>query len=134
MERTSGMNLSDEEDYADIRAYFSKTEWIRLQRCEKVHYRNMKRNHQAMLDMGLNSITPLFMRRNQSRRVMAERLGDDKHSDSEELILHLLRRSPGNMVRQDETANWRTPAVMGDSFRHSITHSSVSLKHKALSH
>ncbi|XP_072559517.1 uncharacterized protein [Paramormyrops kingsleyae] len=89
------MSLSDEEDYSDIRAYFSEAEWVRLQRCEKVHYRNMKRNHQAMLDMGLNPITPVFMRRNRTRRV-AESPGVDKRSDSEKWILHLLRRSPGN--------------------------------------
>uniref|UniRef100_A0A3B3SA31 KRAB-related domain-containing protein n=1 Tax=Paramormyrops kingsleyae TaxID=1676925 RepID=A0A3B3SA31_9TELE len=41
-----------EETHFDIRADFSKAEWVRLRRCEKVHYRNMKRNHQAMLDMG----------------------------------------------------------------------------------
>ncbi|XP_072559542.1 uncharacterized protein [Paramormyrops kingsleyae] len=89
------MSLSDEEDFSDIRAYFSEAEWVRLQRCEKVHYRNMKTNHQAMLDMGLNPITPVFMRRNRTRRV-AESPGVDKRSDSEKWILHLLRRSPGN--------------------------------------
>ncbi|XP_048842848.1 zinc finger protein 436-like isoform X16 [Brienomyrus brachyistius] len=96
MERASGMSLSDEEDYADIRAYFSKAEWVRLQRCEKVHYRNMKRNHQAMLDMGLNSTTPVFMRSSRSSGVMTERLGGDKCSNSEEWTSHLLRRSPGD--------------------------------------
>ncbi|XP_048842850.1 zinc finger protein 583-like isoform X18 [Brienomyrus brachyistius] len=96
MERASDMSLSDEEDYADIRAYFSKAEWVQLQRCEKVHYRNMKRNHQAMLDMGLNSTTPVFMRRSRSSGVMEERLGGDKCSNSEEWTSHLLRRSPGD--------------------------------------
>uniref|UniRef100_A0A3B3RKW9 Uncharacterized protein n=1 Tax=Paramormyrops kingsleyae TaxID=1676925 RepID=A0A3B3RKW9_9TELE len=97
MEGASGTNVSEEDDYADIRADFSKAKWVRLRRCEKVHYRNMKRNHQAMLDMGLNSTTSAFKTRGRSRRVMAERPVNGKHSDSEDgWTPHSLSRSSDN--------------------------------------
>uniref|UniRef100_A0A3B3RK23 Uncharacterized protein n=1 Tax=Paramormyrops kingsleyae TaxID=1676925 RepID=A0A3B3RK23_9TELE len=103
MEGASGTNVSEEDDYADIRADFSKAKWVRLRRCEKVHYRNMKRNHQAMLDMGLNSTTSAFKTRGRSRRVMAERPVNGKHSDSEDgWTPHSLSRSSDNTMKGAE--------------------------------
>ncbi|XP_072570012.1 uncharacterized protein [Paramormyrops kingsleyae] len=94
-------NRIHKENYTEIQAHFSKAEWVRLQRWEKLRYRNMKRNHQAMLAIGLNSTTPAFMRGGRSRRITAEGPGNDKRSDSEEeWTPHLLRRLPSNTERR----------------------------------
>ncbi|KAJ8397327.1 hypothetical protein AAFF_G00441610 [Aldrovandia affinis] len=43
------MSSSEKENLEKLSVYFSKTEWTSLQKCEKVHYKNIKRNHEAML-------------------------------------------------------------------------------------
>ena len=37
--------------------HFTQAEWLRLAACEKVRYRNMKRNHLYMLAIGSHYIT-----------------------------------------------------------------------------
>ncbi|KAL1004894.1 hypothetical protein UPYG_G00051910 [Umbra pygmaea] len=57
------MSSSEDDDFQDIKTFFSSTEWSQLVKCEKVRYRNVRRNHRAMLAIGLNSPVPAFMRR-----------------------------------------------------------------------
>ncbi|XP_036372284.1 histone-lysine N-methyltransferase PRDM9-like [Megalops cyprinoides] len=100
------MSSSEEDDYGEIRVHFSKTEWSQLQTCEKVRYKNMKRNHEAMLAIGLNSPTPAFMRRGKARREMMEKLCAAVHSDSEEeeeWTPVLERRPPGTQTQNRST-------------------------------
>ncbi|KAM6949148.1 histone-lysine N-methyltransferase PRDM9-like [Aplochiton taeniatus] len=43
------MSSSEEDEYEDLRQHFTKAEWARLLEWEKVRYKNMKRNHLAMI-------------------------------------------------------------------------------------
>ncbi|KAJ8366602.1 hypothetical protein AAFF_G00348570 [Aldrovandia affinis] len=72
------------ENLEKLSVYFSKTEWTRLQKCEKVRYKNIKRNHLAMLAIGLTSTTPAFMKRGRARRAMLVRTCPAEDSDSED--------------------------------------------------
>ncbi|XP_069044401.1 histone-lysine N-methyltransferase PRDM9 isoform X2 [Lepisosteus oculatus] len=113
------MSSSEEEDqYEDLRVFFTRSEWAELQQWEKIRYRNIKRNHEAMIHIGLSSPTPVFMCRSRGRRTAppaAER------SDSEEEWTPSLERQaprgrfrppPGRAVSAPprRTAN-RSPAV-----------------------
>ncbi|XP_035377644.1 histone-lysine N-methyltransferase PRDM9-like [Electrophorus electricus] len=37
------------DDYTELKVHFSKTEWLHLERWEKVRYKNIKRNYHAMV-------------------------------------------------------------------------------------
>ncbi|XP_058876519.1 histone-lysine N-methyltransferase PRDM9-like [Acipenser ruthenus] len=68
---------SEEDKYKDLKVYFSKQEWAELQEWEKVRYKNMKRNYEAMIAIGLNSPKPTFMcRRSRSRQPPVEDSSD----------------------------------------------------------
>ncbi|XP_030069220.1 histone-lysine N-methyltransferase PRDM9 [Microcaecilia unicolor] len=47
--------------FKDISAYFNKEEWAEMGDCEKIRYRNMKRNYETMLEIGLTVPKPAFM-------------------------------------------------------------------------
>ncbi|XP_078093146.1 histone-lysine N-methyltransferase PRDM7-like [Mustelus asterias] len=51
------------DQFKDISAHFSKDEWAELSEWEKVRYKNVKRNYEAMLAIGLNAPKPAFMSR-----------------------------------------------------------------------
>ncbi|KAJ8367233.1 hypothetical protein AAFF_G00324130 [Aldrovandia affinis] len=90
------MSSSEEENLEKLSVYFSKTEWTRLQKCEKVRFKNIKRNHLAMLAIGLTSTTPAFMKRGRARRAMLLRTcpAEDSDSDDEEWRPSMERRPP----------------------------------------
>ncbi|XP_069796037.1 histone-lysine N-methyltransferase PRDM9-like isoform X2 [Narcine bancroftii] len=68
------------DTFKDIAAYFSKEEWADLCDWEKLRYKNMKRNYEAMLTIGLDVPKPEFMaRRNRGRQPQLY-----ESSDSEE--------------------------------------------------
>ncbi|XP_067090248.1 histone-lysine N-methyltransferase PRDM9-like [Osmerus mordax] len=77
---SSKMSSSEEDEYADLKTHFSMIEWSRLEEWEKVRFKNIKRNHLAMLAIGLTSTAPGFMRRGRAK-VLAPLPGP---SDSEE--------------------------------------------------
>ncbi|XP_029432925.1 probable histone-lysine N-methyltransferase PRDM7 [Rhinatrema bivittatum] len=50
--------------FKDISAYFNKEEWAEMGDWEKIRYRNMKRNYETMLEIGLTVPRPAFMSHN----------------------------------------------------------------------
>ncbi|KAJ8389742.1 hypothetical protein AAFF_G00114480 [Aldrovandia affinis] len=88
------MSSSEEENLEKLSVYFSKTEWTRLQKCEKEIYKNIKRNHEAMLAIGLTSTTPAFMKRGRARRAMLVRTCPAEDSDSDEEWHPSMERRP----------------------------------------
>ncbi|KAJ8371978.1 hypothetical protein AAFF_G00298000 [Aldrovandia affinis] len=88
------MSSSEEENLEKLSVYFSKTEWTRLQKCEKVRFKNIKRNHLAMLAIGLTSTTPAFMKRGRARRAMLLRTCPAEDSDSDDEEWRLAWRRP----------------------------------------
>uniref|UniRef100_A0A671G4S0 PR/SET domain 7 n=1 Tax=Rhinolophus ferrumequinum TaxID=59479 RepID=A0A671G4S0_RHIFE len=65
----------------DISMYFSKEEWTAMGDWEKTRYRNVKRNYEAMLALGLRASRPAFMC--QHRRAMRPQADDTEDSDEE---------------------------------------------------
>ncbi|XP_048476546.1 histone-lysine N-methyltransferase PRDM9-like [Rhincodon typus] len=51
------------DQFKDIAVHFSKDEWAELSEWEKTRYKNVKRNYEAMLAIGLNVPKPAFMSR-----------------------------------------------------------------------
>ncbi|XP_076839472.1 histone-lysine N-methyltransferase PRDM7-like [Brachyhypopomus gauderio] len=84
------MSSSEEDDYTEIKVHFSKTEWMHLEKWEKVRYKNMKRNYRAMIAIGLNCTIPAFMRRGRARKDAPP----TDHSDSEDEWTPRLERRP----------------------------------------
>ncbi|XP_056441393.1 histone-lysine N-methyltransferase PRDM7-like isoform X1 [Gadus chalcogrammus] len=79
---TSQMSHSvEEEDFADIRAYFSTTKWNRLCMAEKKRFMQIKENHLVMSSLGLSFVAPAFMRREKPGQV---RVCSPEETDSEE--------------------------------------------------
>ncbi|CAL8239328.1 unnamed protein product, partial [Gadus morhua 'NCC'] len=74
-------NSVEEEDFADIRAYFSTTKWNRLCMAEKKRFLQIKENHLVMSSLGLSFVAPAFMRREKSGQV---RVCSPEETDSEE--------------------------------------------------
>uniref|UniRef100_UPI00398E9A3A histone-lysine N-methyltransferase PRDM9-like n=1 Tax=Pristiophorus japonicus TaxID=55135 RepID=UPI00398E9A3A len=66
--------------FKDIVIHFSKDEWAELCEWEKIRYKNMKRNYEAMLAIGLNVPKPAFM----SRRSRGRQPCVYESSDSDE--------------------------------------------------
>ncbi|XP_041692659.1 histone-lysine N-methyltransferase PRDM9 isoform X2 [Coregonus clupeaformis] len=88
------MSSSEEDDFHDLKTYFSKMEWAHLVKCEKVRYRNLKRNHLAMLTIGLNSPVPAFMRRGRPKLVNTAPLLAPSDSEEDEWTPRLERCPP----------------------------------------
>ncbi|CAL8357933.1 unnamed protein product [Gadus morhua 'NCC'] len=74
-------NSVEEEDFADIRAYFSTTKWNRLCMAEKKRFLQIKENHLVMSSLGLSFVAPAFMRREKPGQV---RVCSPEETDSEE--------------------------------------------------
>uniref|UniRef100_A0A3P8XLZ3 SET domain-containing protein n=1 Tax=Esox lucius TaxID=8010 RepID=A0A3P8XLZ3_ESOLU len=84
------------DDFDDLKRYFSKTEWIHLVKAEKVRYRSVRRNHLAMLAIGLNSPVPAFMRKGRPQMDNTAPLFEPSDSEEEdEWTPHLERYTPG---------------------------------------
>ncbi|CAL8378915.1 unnamed protein product [Arctogadus glacialis] len=62
-------NSVEEEDFADIRAYFSTTKWNRLCMAEKKRFLQIKENHLVLSSLGLSFVAPAFMRREKPGQV-----------------------------------------------------------------
>nr|XP_046180632.1 histone-lysine N-methyltransferase PRDM9-like isoform X3 [Oncorhynchus gorbuscha] len=90
------MSSSDEDDFHDLKTYFSKMEWTHLVKCEKVRYRNLKRNHLAMLTIGLNSPVPAFMRRSRPKLLNTVPLFAPSDSEEDEWTPRLERCPPAS--------------------------------------
>ncbi|CAL8237735.1 unnamed protein product [Boreogadus saida] len=77
-------NSAEEEDFADIRAYFSTTKWNRLCMAEKKRFMQIKENHLVLASLGLSFVAPAFMRREKPGQV---RVCSPEETDSEEVQL-----------------------------------------------
>uniref|UniRef100_A0A5F4VQS5 PR/SET domain 9 n=1 Tax=Callithrix jacchus TaxID=9483 RepID=A0A5F4VQS5_CALJA len=66
--------------FKDISMYFSKEEWAEMGDWEKTRYRNMKRNYNALITIGLRATRPAFM----CHRRQAIKLQVDDTEDSDE--------------------------------------------------
>ncbi|XP_062316828.1 histone-lysine N-methyltransferase PRDM9-like [Osmerus eperlanus] len=86
------MSSSEEDEYADLKTHFSMIEWSRLEEWEKVRFKNIKRNHLAMLAIGLTSTAPAFMRRGRAK-VLAP-LPEPSDSEEEEWTPRMGRPPP----------------------------------------
>ncbi|XP_065775592.1 histone-lysine N-methyltransferase PRDM9-like [Muntiacus reevesi] len=67
--------------FKDISIYFSKEEWEEMGEREKIRYRNMKRNYEALIAIGFRATRPTFMRH---RRQVIKPQGDDTEDSDEE--------------------------------------------------
>ncbi|XP_078251461.1 histone-lysine N-methyltransferase PRDM9-like [Rhinoraja longicauda] len=68
-ETMSGMQGSEDADkFKDIAGYFSKEEFQEISYWEKLRYKNVKRNYEAMLAVGLDVPKPEFMTNRRRRR------------------------------------------------------------------
>ncbi|KAK2490660.1 hypothetical protein MC885_017169, partial [Smutsia gigantea] len=65
----------------DISIYFSKKEWTEMGDWEKTRYRNMKRNYEALVAIGLRSPRPAFMCHR--RQAIKPQVDDAEDSDEE---------------------------------------------------
>uniref|UniRef100_A0A2K5Q8M9 SET domain-containing protein n=1 Tax=Cebus imitator TaxID=2715852 RepID=A0A2K5Q8M9_CEBIM len=66
--------------FKDIAIYFSKEEWAEMGDWEKTRYRNVKRNYNALITIGLRASRPAFM----CHRRQAIKLQVDDTEDSDE--------------------------------------------------
>ncbi|KAM9413025.1 uncharacterized protein ACWYII_025063 isoform 2-T2 [Salvelinus alpinus] len=85
-------------------------EWTHLVKCEKVRYRNLKRNHLAMLTIGLNSPVPAFMRRGRPKLLNTAPLFAPSDSEEDEWTPRLERCPPASRSFRRPT---RKPASQG---------------------
>ncbi|KAJ8365181.1 hypothetical protein SKAU_G00140120 [Synaphobranchus kaupii] len=46
------MTSAQEDNFEALKVYFLKTKWASMPKCEKLRYKNIKRNHEAMLAIG----------------------------------------------------------------------------------
>ncbi|KAB0353378.1 hypothetical protein FD755_023919 [Muntiacus reevesi] len=67
--------------FKDISVYFSKEEWEEMGEREKIRYRNMKRNYEALIAIGFRATRPDFMH---PRRQVIKPQGDDTEDSDEE--------------------------------------------------
>uniref|UniRef100_A0A5H1ZRK6 SSX member A1 n=2 Tax=Mus musculus TaxID=10090 RepID=A0A5H1ZRK6_MOUSE len=82
--------------FEDISKYFSKEEWKKLSRSEKITYVYMKRNYTTMTNLGLRAHLPDFME-------SKERVTKSVLSDSDEVSSHEsqgLRRPVSHQLRE----------------------------------
>uniref|UniRef100_A0A4W5JVK6 SET domain-containing protein n=1 Tax=Hucho hucho TaxID=62062 RepID=A0A4W5JVK6_9TELE len=99
-----------------MKVNFSRSKWASLAEWEKKRYRNMKRNHLAMLAIGLQALVPVFMRRGREGREREHRPPPQGPSDTveeeeeEEWTPHLERQHQGKTQRRREK-NSRTPST-----------------------
>ncbi|XP_062941277.1 histone-lysine N-methyltransferase PRDM9-like [Cynocephalus volans] len=64
----------------DISIYFSKEEWAEMGELEKIHYRNVRRNDNVLINLGLRASQPAFLCH---RRQTKHHVDDTEDSDEE---------------------------------------------------
>ncbi|XP_057352678.1 histone-lysine N-methyltransferase PRDM9-like [Manis pentadactyla] len=69
------------DDFKDISRYFSKKEWTEMGDWEKTPYRNVKRNYEALVPIGLRSPRPALTHRR--RQATKPQVDDTEDSDEE---------------------------------------------------
>ncbi|XP_047645089.1 histone-lysine N-methyltransferase PRDM7, partial [Phacochoerus africanus] len=67
--------------FKDISIYFSKEEWTEMGEWEKIRYRNVKRNYEALTTIGLRAPRPAFMCHR--RQAIKPQVDDPEDSDEE---------------------------------------------------
>ncbi|KAB0367430.1 hypothetical protein FD755_020754 [Muntiacus reevesi] len=67
--------------FKDISVYFSKEEWEEMGEWEKIRYRNVKRNYEALIAIGFRATRPDFM--HHCRQVIKPQVDDTEDSDEE---------------------------------------------------
>ncbi|XP_043773761.1 histone-lysine N-methyltransferase PRDM9-like [Cervus elaphus] len=67
--------------FKDISVYFSKEQWEKMGEWEKIRYRNMKRNYEALIAIGFRATRPDFM--HHRRQVIKPQVDDTEDSDEE---------------------------------------------------
>ncbi|XP_057567684.1 histone-lysine N-methyltransferase PRDM7 [Hippopotamus amphibius kiboko] len=67
--------------FKDISIYFSKEEWTEMGEWEKIRYRNVKRNYEALITIGLRAPRPAFMCHR--RQAVKPQVDDIEDSDEE---------------------------------------------------
>ncbi|CAI9150037.1 unnamed protein product, partial [Rangifer tarandus platyrhynchus] len=67
--------------FKDISVYFSKEEWEEMGEWEKIRYRNVKRNYEALIAIGFRATRPDFM--HHRRQVIKPQVEDTEDSDEE---------------------------------------------------
>uniref|UniRef100_A0A2K6E397 SET domain-containing protein n=1 Tax=Macaca nemestrina TaxID=9545 RepID=A0A2K6E397_MACNE len=72
--------LDVKDAFKDISIYFTKEEWAEMGDWEKTRYRNVKRNYNALITIGLRATRPAFM----CHRRQAIKLQVDDTEDSDE--------------------------------------------------
>ncbi|CAL8240286.1 unnamed protein product [Gadus morhua 'NCC'] len=110
-------NSVEEEDFADIRAYFSTTKWNRLCMAEKKRYLQIKENHLDMSSLGLSFVAPAFMRREKPGQV---RVCSPEETDSEEEQLWASGLTGARV--------WKPPTVRQGSLQQPSTSDAVSVQ------
>ncbi|KAM7060123.1 histone-lysine N-methyltransferase PRDM7-like [Molossus nigricans] len=77
----AGWKPKARDAFKDIAVYFSREEWAEMGQWEKARYRNVKRNYEALLHIGLRAPRPAFMcHRRQAAKSQVE---DAEDSDEE---------------------------------------------------
>ncbi|XP_060981880.1 histone-lysine N-methyltransferase PRDM9-like [Dama dama] len=72
---------TDKDAFKDISVYFSKEEWEEMGEWEKIRYRNVKRNYEALIAIGFRATRPDFM--HHRRQVIKPQVDDPEDSDEE---------------------------------------------------
>ncbi|DAA12539.1 TPA: PR domain containing 7-like, partial [Bos taurus] len=67
--------------FKDISIYFTKEEWAEMGEWEKIRYRNVKRNYEALIAIGFRATQPGFM--HHRRQVLKPQVDDTEDSDEE---------------------------------------------------
>ncbi|XP_060040953.1 histone-lysine N-methyltransferase PRDM7 [Erinaceus europaeus] len=73
--------LMIKDAFKDISIYFSKKEWTEMGDWEKIRYRNVKRNYEKLITIGLRAPRPAFMCHR--RQATKSKLDDTEDSDEE---------------------------------------------------
>ncbi|CDQ95387.1 unnamed protein product, partial [Oncorhynchus mykiss] len=83
---------------------WTTSKWTSLAEWEKKRYRNMKRNHLAMLAIGLQPLVPVFMMHGREGKERGRRSPPQRPSDTveEEWTPHLERKYQGKTQRRRE--------------------------------
>ncbi|XP_078532266.1 histone-lysine N-methyltransferase PRDM9 [Lissotriton helveticus] len=83
-----------DESCNDISRYFTKEEWTEMGEWEKIRYKNLKKNYETMLDIGLSVPKPGFMSKRSHPKKPDVYTSDE--SDAEWIPLHEEPSKPGS--------------------------------------
>ncbi|XP_044527105.1 histone-lysine N-methyltransferase PRDM9-like isoform X1 [Gracilinanus agilis] len=100
-----GSQCQGEDAFKDIATYFSKKQWAKLKEWEKIRLKNIKRNYEAMIKIGLSASRPAFMcRGRQNKKAKVEESGD---SDEEWIPKQLVKtlRFPSRTKQRAQPRN-----------------------------